>query len=67
MEFINLWILVDSRFIFHFFLFPSHFLRDVLRIVEIISVEILELLKGKRLINIGVLSLDIKLIIILGI
>jgi len=56
-----MWIM-DSYSIF--FLSISSYLRDVLRIDEIRSVKILELLRRKELINIGILFLAINEIIL---
>lgn len=56
-----MWIM-DSYSIF--FLSISSYLRDVLRIDEIRSVKILELLRRKELINIGILLLAINEIIL---
>lgn len=60
----NLWIHVDYGFILYFFLSISSYLRDVLRNDEIRSVKILELLRRKELINIGILFLAINEIIL---
>lgn len=60
----NLWVHVDYGFIFCFFLSISSYLRDVLRIGEIMSVKILALLRRKELINIGILFLAINEIIL---
>lgn len=47
-----------------FYLSISSYLSDVLRIDEIMSIKILELLRRKGLINIGILFLGINQIIL---